>query len=317
MAFYDMELPEGIEYGSVTGVGFGTHVQQVGSHTVRVAGFAQPVHRFQPIKVLQTREQAYALKAFAIGARGSLHSWKLADIIDNTSASDGVSAPTSADQILGTGDGNRTVFQLVKGYRVGLPGEYYRTISLPVSGSIVVAVNGVTTTAFVSSGDGRIALNVAAPSGHVVTAGFRFRVPAFFEKSVDDFVRLIPSAFARWEIPDLSCREAPNEVEYPERWDAGGCKIRTVTDGTDLIAFNDGVVQRYVAVSGTVNAYFPVATYHPGGTPVFVISVAVGLAGTVQPRDDVGNTVGSALSAGQSREYALAKNGNNYNWIAL
>jgi uncharacterized protein (TIGR02217 family) len=84
MAFHDTQLPDGFQYGSLAGAGFATIVQETSSgHETRIARQAQARHRFRLVKILQSKSEAKALKAFALGRRGSLHSFKIQDIADS------------------------------------------------------------------------------------------------------------------------------------------------------------------------------------------------------------------------------------------
>lgn len=315
MSFHNVELPETIRYGSVSGYGFSTLIQASSSgHEMRNARQAQARHRFAPIKTLQTQEEALALKAFGLGRRGSLHSWRLKDWLDFTSNADGQSPPNVLDQIIATGDGVSNRWQLLKTYDLAEVGEYVRTITLPELASVLVAVDGVPTLGFQVSGAGLLHLSDPPPAGAIVTAGYEFRVPVRFEREVDQFARLQADAFRTWSAGDLSCVETLDEVEYPERWNAGGGRDWPGIAQDFSVGFNDGQLQ-YVSPTVAVNMFLPPAAYHPGGNEVFAVSVAVGSAGTVQVRADDGTAVGPAIVAGSTRVLALARTGSSYVWI--
>jgi len=85
------------------------------------------------------------------------------------------------DQPLGMGDGAATSFQLVKRYVSG--GEWAeRPIRKPVSGSVLVAVDGVEVSAFeVDHVTGVVTFDAAPADGAVLTAGYAFDVPVRFD----------------------------------------------------------------------------------------------------------------------------------------
>lgn len=90
-------------------------------------------------------------------------------------------AITRTDQVLGTGDGSETAFQLVKRYGSG-GSAYDRPIRRPVAGTVVVGLDGAATTAFTLDEEtGIVTMNAAPGVGVEVTAGFEFRVPVRFE----------------------------------------------------------------------------------------------------------------------------------------
>jgi uncharacterized protein (TIGR02217 family) len=204
MAFHNVTLPDGFEYRSISGVGFSTIVQETSSgHEFRVARQAQGRHRFRLSKALQTPAEAAAVKAFALGRRGSLHSFKLKDWSDYTTATDGISAATISDVVIGTGTGSLTTFQLIKVYDSAGAAPYQRTISLPTTGSVLVSVDGIASTAFTVSADGEVVMNVAPLAGQIVRAGCAFEVPVRFTASVDEWAQLQADAFQVWSIPTL------------------------------------------------------------------------------------------------------------------
>ena len=79
------------------------------------------------------------------------------------------------DETLGTGDGVRRRFALVKHY-----GEMTRRITRPVAGSVSVAVDGVATSAFAVEPGGFVVLDTAPAAGKTVRASFGFDVPVRF-----------------------------------------------------------------------------------------------------------------------------------------
>lgn len=113
--------------------------------------------------------------------------------------------PSPYDQALGTGDGARVSFQLVKTYGAAFA-PYVRSISKPVAGSVRIAVAGVEKTAglhFDADGaSGRIVFRAgqAPPGGAAVTGGFLFDVPARFDT---DFLDIDFAAFEAGEIPKI------------------------------------------------------------------------------------------------------------------
>lgn len=94
--------------------------------------------------------------------------------------------PSDADQVLGTGDGSRRRFALVKRYGDG-PGAYARPIRKPVLASLRVAVAGtaVASPAHYTFDDatGEVVFDLTAipGAGQAVTAGFEFDVPVRFD----------------------------------------------------------------------------------------------------------------------------------------
>jgi uncharacterized protein (TIGR02217 family) len=317
MAFHDVLLPDGFQYASNAGPGFATIVQQSASgHEVRIARQSQALHRLSLIKALQTPAEAKALKSFALERRGALHSFKVRDFSDFTSASDGETAPTNLDQVLGTGDGATTQFQLVKRYGYLGPNEYTRTITLPVSGSVVCALNASPTTSFTVSSTGVVTFTTAPGIGVVVTAGFQFYVPVRFSLEFDKWARLQADAFQVWSLPLLDVQEVASEVEQPERWSPGGSRDWGNVGLDIALAFNDGKFH-HLNPTAAINVYLPPPGQQGSGPEQFTISVAPGSGFNVQLRDDAGATVGAAWgSGGDVRRVHLLRNSSGATtWI--
>lgn len=315
MAFHDVSLPEAFQYQSSAGAGFSTIVQATASgHEFRIARQSQPRHRFVLRKELQTEAEAKALKAFAIGRRGALHSFRLKDFSDYTTATDGVSDPSNTDVIIGVGDGTETTFQLLKVYDADGDAPYQRVLTLPVDGTVVVTVNGVSTTSFTVNGQGQIVLSSAPTSGHIVRAGCEFDVPVRFEASFDRWQQMQAVAFQQWNLVDLSCVEVLSEVEQPERWSAGGATDWGEVGSNVRLSLNDGMLQGFDPTTA-MSAYLPSVSRIPGGGLVFVITIDSGASGSLQLRDELGTAVGSALSAGDTVTVGLMRESSTATWV--
>jgi len=141
----------------------------------------------------------YEVVAFFEARAGQLYGFRFTDPVDFQSC--GPEETVSAmDQVLGTGDGARTTFQLVKRY--GDAGEVTeRVIAKPVAGSVVVSVDGLSTGDFiVDVATGGVTLGNAPASGAIVRAGFRFDVPVRFDT---DRIEVDLEAFRAGRIPSI------------------------------------------------------------------------------------------------------------------
>lgn len=106
---------------------------------------------------------------------GRLHGFRFRDALDDRSGVHGAEV-SPLDQLIGTGDGARTAFPLVKHY-----GDWARRIWKPVAGSLRVAVNGTEVGFSADVTTGFITLEEPAAEGAAVTAGFRFDCPVRFD----------------------------------------------------------------------------------------------------------------------------------------
>ena len=155
-------------------------------------------------------DAGYGIKSFAALAsvvaffeerRGRLIGFRWRDQLDWNSAL-ASAAPLPYDQRIATGDGVRTVFQLVKTYG-GTHAPYERPIRKPVAGTVRVAVGPTELLAgafTVETTTGLVTLAVAPGPGVAVMAGYDFDVPVRFD--VDELdVEL--SAFEAGQIPRI------------------------------------------------------------------------------------------------------------------
>lgn len=315
MAFHDISLPDGLQYQSTAGAGFDTIIQQPASgHEYRIARQSQGRHRFRLVKALQTEAEAKAIKAFALGRRGALHSFRLKDFSDYTTAENGIDAPTDLDHTIGEGDGTETTFQLQKVYEGSGPNAYSRTITLPVTGTVVVSINSVNTTSFTVSGQGEVVLNSAPVLGATIKAGCEFDVPVRFERSFDQWAQMSAQAFQTWSLVDMGCIEVLSEVELPERWYAGGGRDwGTITQDVQ-IRLNDGAFHLF-ETAGAYSAFLPSVSRIPGGDRIFTLHNSSASTSTVQIRDDAGTAIGSAMTAGQTKFVGLARSTTTSSWV--
>ena len=141
----------------------------------------------------------YEVVAFFEARAGQLYGFRFTDPVDFQSC--GPEETVSAtDQVLGTGDGERTTFQLVKRYG-DAGGATERVIAKPEAGSVVVSVNGSSTGDFtVDVTTGTVTLGAAPAADAVVRAGFRFDVPVRFDT---DRIEVDLQAFRAGRIPSI------------------------------------------------------------------------------------------------------------------
>lgn len=312
MAFHNVRIPDDFAYGSVFGHGFATVTQTTSTgHEFRIARQAQARHRYTPLSPLKSQTDAAALKAFALARRNALHGFRLKDWFDYTSSEIGTDIPTLADQALGVGDGSRTQFQLVKTYDESGADPYVRPITLPVAGSVVVAVDGVSASFSVTNPGGLVTLSSAPSNGAVVTAGFEFDVPVRFESSVDEMLRLRADGFGAWTPDQLACIEVLDEIAWPELWNPGGATAHGTVSQSFAISYAEGELHT-ISPSSSISVFLPVPRV--GGPRHFVIANLSG-SNTIQVRDDAGNAVGSAIAALTTKRVGCVVSGSTATWM--
>lgn len=181
MAFHEVQFPVDISYGSNGGPMRRTDVFTTSSgFESRNSLWADSLRMYNAAYGVKTLEQLYNVLEFFEERRGMFHGFRYKDWIDYKSGSPD-DPVDDGDQFLGNGDGSTVTFQLRKVYG-GVFDPWYRTITKPVTGTVVVAVDG--TPVSISSVDtttGVVTLNSAPANLASVTAGFEFDVPVRFD----------------------------------------------------------------------------------------------------------------------------------------
>jgi uncharacterized protein (TIGR02217 family) len=173
MSFAEIRFPDDISYGSSGGPGFSTSIVVTeGGHEKRNARWQQARARYNVAHGIKTKAQLEALIAFFRARKGRAYGFRFKDWSDYQ----------GIGQILGTGNGSRKDFQLVKTYASGSASDT-RLIRKPVAGSVSIYVN----TALVSAGvsvnttTGVVSFSTAPASGAIISADFEFDVPVRFD----------------------------------------------------------------------------------------------------------------------------------------
>lgn len=180
MAFHHIRFPLDIALGARGGPERRTEVTTLAGGGERRNGrWAHSRRRYNAGYGVKSRADMQAVLAFFEERRGRLHGFLWRDGMDHSS---GGPAPLANDQVIGTGDGVQTLFQLTKTYGAAFA-PYLRPIAKPVSGSVRIALDGVeaVTGWVVDITTGLVSFDAAPANGAVVTAGFLFDVPVRFD----------------------------------------------------------------------------------------------------------------------------------------
>ncbi len=202
MAYDNIRFPTAISRASTGGPERRTDVVTTASgREERNSRWAHSRRRYNVGFGIKTLQQLQEVIGFFEGRRGKLHAFRFKDHTDFKSCAANAT-PQNTDQVLGTGTGLQATFQLVKHY--GAPSrDYVRSITAPVAGTVLLAVNGANTTAFtLDAATGVITFNVGnfPANGAVVTAGFEFDVPVRFDA---DEITVNLSHFEAGDIPEI------------------------------------------------------------------------------------------------------------------
>jgi uncharacterized protein (TIGR02217 family) len=208
MAFHAVRFPLDVALGARGGPERATDIVTLDSgREERNSRWAQSRRRYNTGYGVKSRADMQAVLAFFEERRGRFHAFLWRDALD-CSSRDGDAAPTPFDQTLGTGDGTKTTFQLVKTYGASFD-PYVRPITKPVAGSVRVAIDGVE----LASGwsldtlTGIVTFASAPGAGLVVKAGYLFDVPVRFDIDRLDIELTSFDAASAPAIPLLEVRE--------------------------------------------------------------------------------------------------------------
>jgi len=154
--------------------------------------------RFDVGPGIRSEAELGELIAFFRARRGAARGFRLRDPSDNSSQ-DMIGVPTMIDQLIGVGDGTTASFALVKRY--GEDGaQQVRRITRPVSGSVLVSVDGAAASAWTLDPLGVVTFADAPPADAMIRAGFRFDVPVRF---AEDRLEIAGAAFAAGDAPSV------------------------------------------------------------------------------------------------------------------
>jgi uncharacterized protein (TIGR02217 family) len=204
-AFHEVLFPLDIALKSAGGPQRRTDVVTLGSgREERNARWAHSRRRYDAGYGVKTFDALSQVVAFFEERRGRLYGFRWRDRLDYSSAAPDA-AIVATDQLIGTGDGTTTTFQLVKTYG-SLYSPYQRPILKPEAGSVRVAVaaaemeEGTAFTVDAATGVVTFQPGFVPASGAAVTAGFLFDVPVRFDT---DYLEVDLSAFAAGAIPKI------------------------------------------------------------------------------------------------------------------
>ncbi|MBO6635416.1 DUF2460 domain-containing protein [Parvibaculum sp.] len=203
MTFHEIRFPLPISLGASGGPERRTEIVTLGSgREERNSPWAMSRRRYNAGLGLRKLDDIHDLIAFFEARHGRLHGFRWRDRADWKSGAPGVTV-TPLDQAIGTGDGERTLFPLVKTYVSG-EASYTREIAKPVAGTLRVALDGAEreegSDFTLDAATGLVSFAAAPGAGVAVTAGFEFDVPVRFDT---DFLDINLAAFEAGAVPDI------------------------------------------------------------------------------------------------------------------
>jgi len=204
--FHEVQFPTSISRGSSGGPRRRTDIVTLRSgYEERNSVWADSRREYDAGLGIRDINDLHEVLEFFEARLGRLYGFRWKDWADYKSVAPNRNV-SEDDQTIGTGDGSETQFQLVKAYTSG-PTTYTRTITKPVSGTVVVEVNGSLESPSnysVNTETGIITFNSAPTSGHTIKAGFEFDVPVRF---TNDHIDVTVDLFNAGQIPQVNVIE--------------------------------------------------------------------------------------------------------------
>ncbi len=181
--FHDTSFPLSLAFGASGGPSRTTEITQLASGAEhRNAPHALSRRRYNAGAGITSLDQLHDLISFFEARFGQLYSFRFRDPLDFQSCKPS-ETPKATDQFIGIGDGEETLFHLIKTYE-DAGGSYERPISKPVMDSVVIALNGSLLPApqySVNAQTGQVTFQTPPTSGSVITTGFIFDVQVRFD----------------------------------------------------------------------------------------------------------------------------------------
>ncbi|MCV2868538.1 DUF2460 domain-containing protein [Defluviimonas sp. WL0002] len=203
MAFHEVRFPVKLSFGSLGGPERRTEIVTLANgFEERNTPWAETRRRYDAGVSLRSLDDIAELIAFFEARQGQLHAFRWKDWADYKSCSPS-SAHAFADQVIGSGDGVRSEFQLIKTYTSGGHSQV-RRIAKPVAGTVCVGLQGdeLAEGVHFSVDPGTGMINFASPPsvGETVTAGYEFDVPVRFDA---DAIQVSVASFQAGEVPNV------------------------------------------------------------------------------------------------------------------
>lgn len=276
LGFHEVQFPTDISWGSAGGPSFNNALIETDSGAEQsVARVSTPRWKYNASYGTKTPVQLAAVQAFFIARGGTANGFRFKDFMDFTSNPSDPSyrsAEGSKDQVIGTGDGSTSNFQLIKTYTSGGVSKT-RKISKPVDGKVRVWVDNteVTATSSTDPTTGIVTLLTAPTIGQVVTASFQFDVPVRFGKDADQVLSVSIRDFDDGEIPDIPLIELVDpDPGFTSEMFYGGA-VEKVIESNASISTGLGKVWSIQTLYPSLVISLPDPTQIPTGGPIFTV----------------------------------------------
>jgi uncharacterized protein (TIGR02217 family) len=310
--FHNVRFPDDISYGSSGGPKFMTDIVTMENGAEHTVGYG-----------VRTMEQLSEIKKFWNARKGSAWAFRYKDWLDYTSTSIGndVSNITDEDQVLGTGDGINTQFQLVKRYTSGSSTQA-RPITKPVTGTVVIALDQVSQVSgwSIDTLTGIVTFSIPPAEGIEITSGFQFDVPTRFSNTDDEQLNISIKELGFGDL-ELELVEDFEDTDFTDEFYYGGGNEDDITGSSPMtsdITLSEAL-GRMISLDpdgATYNVNCPATDkFSITGGPFWYVYHR-GSSGTINIRAG-GNIIRTLTTSSNNTTLVLAKNNNEYTWITI
>lgn len=325
MSFHDVKFPDDIGYGSQGGPGFKTDIITSDSgKEQRVVRWSQVRHKYNVAYGIRNYTDLADVKDFYMGRMGAAYTFRFKDWADCNSTGSGSDVSLTGesiddeDQLIDTGDGVETTYQLVKRYTSGSVTRV-RNITKPVAGTVRIGVNAVEQMSgwSINTSTGVITFDAAPTDGHDITWGGEFDTHCRFDESVDDVLNMTMDSFGGGSFPSIEIIEVIDEDELSDEFYFGGAAYMTLT-GDLSITESLGRVLSIDPGGSHRNLSLPDVTTesHPGGGPYWYIFNKADAAENLVVKSG-GTTVTTIAQDGSSTIVLGLDSSDDYTWLAI
>lgn len=203
MNFHEVRFPASLSFGSVGGPERRTDIVTLANgFEERNTPWAHSRRRYDAGLGMRSLDDVETLISFFEARQGQMFGFRWKDWSDFKTAKASGDIRFD-DQVIGTGDGTRTAFQLSKTYRSGAVG-YTRPIAKPVAGTVRIGIEQdelrETVDYTLDETSGVVTFAVPVPENLSVVAGFEFDVPVRFDT---DRIQTSVASFQAGDAPNV------------------------------------------------------------------------------------------------------------------
>lgn len=203
MGFHEVRFPTSLSFGALGGPERRTEVVTLANgFEERNTPWAHSRRRYDAGMGLRSLDDVEVLISFFEARQGQLYGFRWKDWSDHKSGKPSL-ANTGDDQLIGEGDEEQSVFQVVKNYSSGTA-TYARPITKLVAGTVQISVSGDPQVEgvdySVDTNTGLVTFTDPPDFQAQVTAGYEFDVPVRFDA---DSIITSMATFQAGEVPDV------------------------------------------------------------------------------------------------------------------